>query len=191
MLLGTCWAFFRIQDGRRRHPGYGQFSPFGLNDLVGHVKTVFRGFPLWRIHFWSYFLDKSLLNHISTWFRVNLVQKNHNFCNFFRYFHVFFHWQIIMFPSYDINQYLLLFSKCYTRFTPKIIKFQPKLLVLWRFYYSLGRKNTNRMLVYSTFRKTYWILNMGAYPKQGQRYKANNTIKVPSLKGFREWGVPF
>ena len=32
-----------------------------LNDLVGYVKTVFRGFPVWGIHFWSYFLEKITL----------------------------------------------------------------------------------------------------------------------------------
>ena len=35
----------------------GQFSTFDLDDLEGRVILLSRGFRVWGVHFWSYFLD--------------------------------------------------------------------------------------------------------------------------------------
>ena len=36
---------------------FGQCSTFGLDDTEGRVIPLYKGFPGWGVHFWSYFLD--------------------------------------------------------------------------------------------------------------------------------------
>ena len=36
---------------------FGQFSSFDLDDIEGRVITLFKGFPGWGVHFWSYCLE--------------------------------------------------------------------------------------------------------------------------------------
>ena len=36
---------------------FGQFSTFELDDIESLVVPLFKGFPGWGVHFWSYMLD--------------------------------------------------------------------------------------------------------------------------------------
>ena len=35
---------------------FGKLSTFDLDDIEGHVIPLYKGFPGWGVHFWSYFL---------------------------------------------------------------------------------------------------------------------------------------
>ena len=40
-----------------RFLNFGQCSTFDLDDMEGHVIPIYKGFPRWGVHFWSYILD--------------------------------------------------------------------------------------------------------------------------------------
>ena len=59
---------------------FGKFSTFDLDDIEGRVIPLYKGFPGWGIHFWSYFLEtgsKSML-HQRIKVKFNLKSVNNH-----------------------------------------------------------------------------------------------------------------
>ena len=57
---------------------FGQFSPFDLDDIDGRVIPLFKGFPGWGVHFWSYVLDTGSKSRSNKRSKVKLALKSGN-----------------------------------------------------------------------------------------------------------------
>ena len=55
---------------------FGKCSSFDLDDIKGRVITLYKGFPGWGVHFWSYVLDMGSNSRSNQMSKVKFVLKS-------------------------------------------------------------------------------------------------------------------